>query len=122
MNDLKSFVTPLTRGIIWLTSDETNTANPVYKEIDYLLDGLLTANLKVSGQVSSRVIVGENFDKSIYVMVATSPKANEFESFISLFKKELGPENDVLVIDETDGFGKLKNELKDISSHLKLLS
>lgn len=121
MNDLKSFVTPLTRGIIWFTKDETNTSNPHYGEIDYLLDGLLTANLKVSEEVSSRVIVGQNFDKPIYVMIVRESKAAELESFISLFKKELGPENDVIVIDEWEGLGKLKNELKEISNNLKTI-
>lgn len=121
MNDLKSFVTPLTTGLIWLVKDETNTSNPHYGQIDYLLDGLLTANLKVSESVSSRVIVGQNFNKPLYVMVVREPKASELQSFVSLFKKDLGPENDVIVIDEWDGFGKLKTELKDISNNLKLL-
>lgn len=121
MSDLKSFVTPLTTGIIWFTKDETDTSNPHYGEIDYLLDGLLTANLKASEAVSSRVIVGQNFDKPIYVMIVRETKPSELDSFISLFKKELGPENDVVVIDEWDGLEKAKKELKDISNNLKLI-
>lgn len=121
MSDLKSFVTPLTTGIIWFTKDETDTSNPHYGEIDYLLDGLLTANLKTSEAVSSRVIVGQNFDKPIYVMIVRETKPSELDSFISLFKKELGPENDVVVIDEWDGLEKAKKELKDISNNLKLI-
>lgn len=121
MSDLKSFVTPLTTGIIWFTKDETDTSNPHYGEIDYLLDGLLTANLKVSEAVSSRVIVGQNFDKPIYVMIVRESKPTELDSFISLFKKELGPENDVVVIDEWDGLEKVKKELKDISNNLKMI-
>lgn len=121
MNDLKSQVTPLTTGLIWLTKDESNIKNPHYSEIDYLLDGLLTANLKVSDSVSSRVIVGRNFDKPLYVMIVREPKSAEFESFVSLFKKDLGPENDVLVIDEWDGFEKVKKDLKEIGQHLKVV-
>lgn len=121
MSDLKSFVTPLTTGIIWFTKDETDTTNPHYGEIDYLLDGLLTANLKVSEVVSSRVIVGQNFDKPIYVMIVRDPKPTELDSFISLFKKDLGPENDVVVIDEWEGLEKVKKELKDISNNLKMI-
>lgn len=121
MSDLKSFVTPLTTGIIWFTKDETDTSNPHYGEIDYLLDGLLTANLKASEAVSSRVIVGQNFDKPIYIMIVRETKPSELDSFISLFKKELGPENDVVVIDEWDGLEKAKKELKDISNNLKLI-
>ncbi len=121
MSDLKSFVTPLTTGIIWFTKDETDTSNPHYGEIDYLLDGLLTANLKASEAVSSRVIVGQNFDKPIYIMIVRETMPSELDSFISLFKKELGPENDVVVIDEWDGLEKAKKELKDISNNLKLI-
>jgi hypothetical protein len=121
MNDLKSQVTPLTRGLIWLTKDESNTSNPHYGAIDYLLDGLLTANLKISTEVSSRVIVGQNFGNSLYVMIVKDPKASELDSFVSLFKKELGPENDILVIDEWDGFGKIKGDLKEIANYIKLV-
>lgn len=121
MNDLKSQVTPLTRGIIWITQDESNSSNPHYGEIDYLLDGLLTANLKVATELSSRVIIGQNFGNSLYVMIVREPKSSELESFVSLFKKDLGPENDILVIDERDGFSKIKGDLKEIANHIKLI-
>lgn len=120
MNDLKALVTPLTRGIIWLTKDESDIKNPHYSEIDYLLDGLLTANLKNSESVSSRVIVGQNFDKPIYVYVAKEVKATELSSFVSLLK-DLKPEDDVLVIDELNAYDKLKTDLKSLSGHLKPL-
>lgn len=120
MNDLKTHVTPLTRGIIWLTKDESNIKNPYYCEIDYLLDGLLTANLKDSASVSSRVIVGQNFDKPIYVYVAKEVKTAELESFVSLLK-DLKQEDDVLVIDELNAYDSLKKDLKTLSGHLKPL-
>jgi hypothetical protein len=121
MSNLKSFVTPLTRGIIWFTNDETNSSNPHYGEIDYLLDGLLTANLRVGQEVSSRVIIGQNFDKPFYVLIIRTPKPSEIESFVSLFKKQLGPEDEVVVIDEWEGLRKLKNELKEIINNLKTI-
>lgn len=120
MSDLVKLVTPLTRGIIWLVKDASNTANPHYNEIDYLLDGLLTANLKMAGEASNKVIVGSNFNQSLYVMIVNEVKSAEIESFVSLFK-DLGPENDILVIDEWDGLSKMKVELKGISSNLKVV-
>lgn len=119
MNDLKDKVTPLTRGIIWLVKDETNTTNPHYEEIDYLLDGLLTANLKNSSDVTSRVIIGQNFTKPLYVMIIKDIKHQEVESFVTLVKNDLISENDILVIDEWDGFEKLKPSLKEISNNIK---
>lgn len=121
MSDLVKLVTPLTRGIIWLVKDPGNTANPHYNEIDYLLDGLLTANLKVAGVASNKVIVGSNFNQSLYVMIVNDVKSNEVQSFVSLFK-DLGPENDILVIDEWDGLSKMKAELKTVASNLKVVS
>ena len=121
MSNLINQVTPLTRGIIWLSRDESDEGNPLYQQIDYLLDGLLTSNLKTSHNVSSRVIVGKNFDKSFFVMIIREPKRQELESFLSLFQKELLPEDDVIVIDESQSFDSIKSDLKKISGHIRLL-
>jgi hypothetical protein len=120
MNDLIKLVTPLTRGIIWLVKDASNTSNPRYNQIDYLLDGLLTANLKASTESSNKVIFGQNFNQLLHVMIVNEIKSNEIQSFVSLFK-DLGPENDILIIDEWDGLSKLKAELKEIHSNLKVV-
>jgi hypothetical protein len=119
MNELRRVVTPLTAGIIWFVKDETKLSNPHYKEIDYLLDGLLTANLKASTVTTSRVIVGQNFNKPLYVMILKEPKREEIESYVALFKKDLVAESDILVIDEWNGLPELKKEFKEISTHLK---
>jgi hypothetical protein len=120
MNELIKHVTPLTRGIIWLAQDEKNVQNPRYAEIDYLLDGLLTANLKASPSVSSRVIVGQNFNHSLYIMVASEIVPSEFNSFVSLLKN-LTPENDILVIDETNSLAKIKPQLASLTPHLRII-
>jgi hypothetical protein len=122
MNDLIKQVTPLTLGIIWFVKDESDLSNPHYREIDYLLDGLLTANLKVSKIDSSKVIVGQNFNKSLYVLILKEAKASEIQSYVSLFKKDLTAETDILVIDEWKGLPDLKKDFKDISPNLRLLS
>ncbi len=120
MNNLIKLVTPLTRGIIWLVKDASNTQNPFYAEIDYLLDGLLTANLKVTNELSNKVIIGQSFNKHINVLILKDINSTEIQSYVSLFK-DLGPENDVIVIDEWDGFSKLKPELKSINSNLRVI-
>lgn len=121
MSNLINQVTPLTRGIIWLAKDESDELNPLYQQIDYLLDGLLTSHLKTSQNVSSRVIVGKNFNKSFFVMIIREAKRQELESFLSLFQKELLPEDDVIVIDESQSFERIKSDVKKISGHIRLL-
>lgn len=119
MNDLIKIVTPLTRGIIWLAKDP-GTSNPHYAQIDYILDGLLTANLKSASEKSNKVIVGQNFNQAIYVMILDDINSKEIQSYLSLFKN-LGPENDIIVIDELGALAKLRPELKSVSSNLKVL-
>jgi hypothetical protein len=123
MNELVKQVTPLTRAIIWLTKDESDTLNSHYKDIDYLIDGMLTANIKASsGKVSSRVIIGTSFSKTLIVMVVSEIKAPELQSFVSLIQKDLGPEQDIIMIDEIQSFEQIKSELKAISNNIRLIS
>ncbi len=122
MNEIKGLVTPLTRGVIWLTRKESDSSNPVYKDLDYLLDGLLTANIrKNDGIKSSRLIVGKNYGELLYVFVVNEVNKSELRSFISLIKTGLVTENDIIVIDELNSLSSLKEELKEISNHLKII-
>jgi len=120
MNDLIKYVTPLTRGIIWLAKDETDHTNPRYSEIDYLLDGLLTANLKTTPTASSRVIIGKSFNQPIYVLIAKEILPKEINSYISLLEN-LSPDTDILVVDEFDGLTRIKSQLSGLSSHLRII-
>lgn len=119
MIDFRTKVTPFTRGIIWTIQDQLDVSNPYYSEIDYLLDGLLTANLKISGMITSCVIVGKNFNRPLYVMIIKKVVPNEVDSFVNLIGKELGQENDIIVIDQSNQISHLKNSLKEIHSHLR---
>lgn len=121
MSEIRKEVTPLTTGIIWLTKNEVTPQNSYYEDVDYLLDGLLTANLRAANGVSSRVIVGKNFGRSLYVMIVNELKAAELESYLSLFKNDLTTENDLLVIDETEGFENLRKQVGKLSSHLRII-
>jgi hypothetical protein len=120
MSDLIKFATPLTRGIIWLAKDEADHTNPRYKEIDYLLDGLLTANLNTVPKATSRVIIGKNFDQPLYVFIARDILPNEVTSYISLLDN-LSADTDILVVDEVDGLAKIKSHLSELTSHLRII-
>lgn len=114
MSSLINEVTPLTRGIIWLAQDRTNTENPYYSEIDYLLDGLLTA---ASGSATS-VMVGSNFNKSLIVMITNEIKQSDFQSYFSLLEN-LSAEENILVIDELKLFDKVSDYAGKLSSSLR---
>lgn len=122
MNNLIKQVTPLTRAIIWILKDECDPSHAHYTEVDYLLDGILTANLKASKELSSRVLVGKNFDRPLYVMLIKEMKQSELQSFITLISTDLGPENNILVIDETNNFEKMKPMMKSVSANIQLLN
>lgn len=121
MSEITGQVTPNTVGIIWLARDERDSSQPHYSEIDYLVDGLLTANLKIEESRSSRLIVGENFNRSLFVLIVSEVKAAEIDSFVTLVKKDLGAENDILVIDEQDSFKQLESLLKEIAPKIRLI-
>ncbi|HXH30389.1 MAG TPA: hypothetical protein VNJ01_06230 [Bacteriovoracaceae bacterium] len=120
MNDLLSRVTPQTLGIIWFPKDDVDSFNPYYGPIDYLLDGLLTAHLETSPELSSRIIIGENFGRSFYVMVVKKIVATEIEGLQTLIAQKLQVESDILVIDETGQFDKIEKAAFKIKSHLRL--
>ena len=122
MNDLIRQVTPLTRAIIWIMKDECGNSNPHYSQVDYLLDGLLTANLRASEDLSSRVIIGQNFNRPLYVFIVKDFVSSEIASFVTLVQNDLGPENDILVIDEPSCFSRLKEGLKTVSANIKLIT
>jgi len=122
MTSLLDQITPLSRGIIWFPTTESIKNSSYFSEIDYLLNGLLTANLNYSTHFSSKLIIGENFKSPLYVMIIREIKEQEIESFITLIKKDLNTRNDITVIDETHSLLKIKKELKEISSHLKVFS
>lgn len=100
--------------------EELNAQNPHYSDIDYLLDGLLTAHLSEAGTVSSRVLMGQNFGRSLYIMIVHQLKQSEMDSFLSLFQ-DLTTENDILVIDEVNGFEKLRSCVGKLGSHLRVI-
>ena len=110
MTDLLAQVTPLTKGIIWLTSGSISAQKKFYKEIDYLLNGLLTATL-ASQPDFSHVLVSENFGQTFYVFAGSNAQAKDIESFLELIKSQLEAENNVLLIDEKDSFNGLRKSI-----------
>jgi SRSO17 transposase len=110
MTDLLGQITPLSIGIIWLTDGPVEVEKKFYKDIDYLVNGLLTATKKLT-PMSSNVMVGKNFGDNFYVFTSSKPEAKELIHFIDLLKPHLKDENSICLIDEIGAFPELKKSL-----------
>ena len=100
MSELIQDVSPLTRAIVWLRPQEIAAQDPHYRDIDYLLDGLLTATLKGQPQ-GATLLVGKNYDRQLLVYASVVvPKKAELESFFTLLEKDLGSEDPILIVDD----------------------
>jgi hypothetical protein len=120
MSDLVKLVTSRTAALIWFNKEPLSSV--LYADVDYLLNGLLTAYTKTSPDHQGRVLVGTNFGKQFTVFISNNPDKKELQSFVALVKKELTGEADIVVIDEIEGMAKFKNELQDISEKFRLLN
>lgn len=105
---LLSQVTPLTKGLLWLTEEPLSIEKSYYKQIDYLLNGLLTATLKASDSQKSHVLIAENFGHAFYVFVGTQISEPELKSFFDLVKVEMKSEQSLLLIDELKSTAKIQ--------------
>lgn len=121
MSELIKEVTPLTAGLIWLVADEKNPTNGHHSEIDYLLDGLLTAFKPETKSTTSQLLIGKNFGKDFYVFIVKEIVPSEVQSFVSLVEKRMGPESDLLVLDDHSASGRLQPLLGSIQSRLRFL-
>lgn len=122
MSDLVQGVTPLTRAIVWLRPAELSSETPHYREIDYLLDGLLTAATRESTPVSS-LLVGKNFNRKLFIFsTEKTPAQREWESFLSLLEKDLAAEDKILIVDDVEGRENLlKLVPQKLLSHFQLI-
>lgn len=111
MTNLLSEVHPITRGLIWITKDGPSVQSQVYKDVDYLLNGLLTATLNVKKLEGSQVLLSENFGKSFYVFITSAPSKTDMSNFENLVAPSMGLENEIIVIDENGQFGELTKGL-----------
>lgn len=101
MTNLLSQVTPITKGLLWFTNGDISPEKTYYKDVDYLLNGLLTATLNGSESAGAHVLVSENFGNSFYVIVGNKISEKEFSSFYNLIAPQLTGESNILLIDET---------------------
>lgn len=123
MTSLLAQVTPLTKGLLWLTSGEISSTSPYYKDIDYLLNGLLTATLQSSSAEGGHVLLSENFGNQFYVLVSNAFSEKEINSFFELVKTLLNDESNILLVDEAQAFGKIQNTApKEVKSKINLIS
>ncbi len=114
MSNLLSSVTPQTRGLLWFTKDAVTAEKTYYKDVDYLLNGLLTATYKTSESKGSHVLISENFGNTLYVLVGSSLTEKEISNFFELLKPQMKEENNILMIDEGDSFGKVQKLAPEI--------
>ncbi|MGE3608770.1 MAG: hypothetical protein AB7I27_04205 [Bacteriovoracaceae bacterium] len=122
MSDLLSLVTPHTVGIIWFPKSNINFQDTHYKDIDYLLNGLLTASFEKLRELTSQVLVGKNFHHQIYVFYVNQLDSKELNSFFSLFEKNFKLESNILVLDDNNQFNELqKMSPKELISHYQLI-
>ncbi len=122
MSNLIENVTPLTRGIIWLTKGLDNQSGAHYQSIDYLLNGLLTLNLKEASIKDHYLFVGNSFGQSLYILITDKVDASQIENLMTVLAAELKPETDILVVDELSEMGTLqKSAPENLVQKLKLL-
>ena len=107
MTDLLAQVTPLIKGIIWLPSGAPGMQKKFYKEIDYLLSGLLTATLRADPK-NAHVLIGSNFGQPFYVFCAQSPDSKQLLNFLDLIGPKLETETSLLLIDESGVFADFR--------------
>ena len=114
MTDLLAQVTPLTKGILWFSANEIGVQQSFYKDIDYLLNGLLTATKNSSPDFKSLVLIGENFGNNFYVMAGQDIAENDIRSFFGLISNQLEGESEFLVIDESSSFEKVQKLIPEL--------
>lgn len=110
MSELRKTVKPQTKSIIWLSPKEAPKSHLHFSEIDYLLDGLLTATFSQK-ELKATTILGRNYRENFFVFVAPEIKSKELKSFIELMEKNLNEEDEILVVDD-------RNEIDGLSSQI----
>ncbi len=108
MINLLSQITPQTRGLLWFTNEALSADLRYYKDVDYLLNGLVTSTLSTSGSKSCHVLVGENFGQLFYVIIGQALPEKEIRSFFELIKPQMNDGSHLLLIDENQSFAKIQ--------------
>lgn len=122
MTNILSEVTPLTRGLVWLTNSPVSVEKSFYKDVDYLLNGLLTATIKNSEAKGSHVLVSENFGQSFYVIVGNEATDSELKNYFELLKPLMKEDSNILMIDESGSFSKIQKLAPDsIKSKIQVI-
>jgi hypothetical protein len=108
MTNLKQKVTPLTRGLIWTCTERIQPDLSNYRDIDYLVNGLITASLGQNPELECRVIISESFGEYFYLLMGKNITDKEFENFFNLIKTQLTGENHLLLVDENQSFERIQ--------------
>ena len=120
MTNLKQKVTPLTRGLIWTCSERIHSGLSNYRDIDYLVNGLITASLSQNPELECQVIISESFGEYFYLLMGKNIGDKDFISFFNLIKTQLTGENHLLLVDENQSFERIQ-KLAPIEIKSKIL-
>lgn len=99
MSELRKSVRPETKAIIWLTPSESPKMQSRFTDLDYLLDGLLTATFSEK-DLQSTTVLGQNYGENLFVFVAPELASKELKSFLELMEKNLVEGDEILVVDD----------------------
>ncbi len=111
MNRLISKVSPLTQAIVWLTERPIDPNSENYKAIDYLLNGLLTSSINANPDLTSRVLISEQFGKQLHIFIAHEKLSSEYKHFLRLIEDKVTSENNILFIDDIAIFDEFNKHL-----------
>jgi hypothetical protein len=107
MSEIRKTVHPSTKSLIWLCPKEAAKSHPHFEEIDYLLDGLLTATF-FQTDMKATTILGNNFKENFFVFVSPEIDSKELKSFLELMEKNLNESDEILVVDD-------RNEMEELN-------
>jgi hypothetical protein len=110
MSKVLDLVTKSTLALIWLQKEPSAPTSELYRDVDYLLDGLLTSSLRDT-QPKNQVLMARNFGRPLYVVVLGSVVPVEIKNLMELAAKDLHAESEILVIDEIGGSKDLEKLL-----------
>jgi hypothetical protein len=121
MNSILAQVTPLTKAVIWATHEQIDSETTCFREIDYLLNGLLTATLKNAYTSDGNVLVSENFGKNLFVYVGPLRGEKNLISFFDLIAGQLQQESTIIFIDDINKYDQfLKLAPLEIKNKIQL--
>ena len=100
---LTEVITPDYLGIIWVTKEKLNEKPKIYKEIDYLFDGLITRSLTKSSPTKKSLYMGKSYGHPFFLAHFEENNSDfnkDMEETIKMVSKLKTNSKNILVISE----------------------